>query len=464
MALTLVVVVIITALIFDFTNGFHDSANAMATSVATGAFKPRVAVLVAAVFNFVGASMSVEVAKTISGGIVDDQLIAAAGGVSIVFAGLVGAILWNLLTWLFGLPSSSSHAMFGGLIGAVLASAGWAGIHPGVIISKILLPALVAPLVAGVAAGFATRLAYRITDHTAHHASKTFLMGQRVSASMVALAHGTSDGQKTMGLITLVLVVSGFQTAQPGGTRPQEWVIVAAAMAIALGTYSGGWRIMRTMGKGLVEIESPQGFAAETAATATILASSHLGFGLSTTHVCSGAILGSGVGRQTKVNWGIASRMMSAWLLTLPAAGLVGAGACLVTKQGPWGFFVMLGVLIAACLVIVRVSHIHKVDHTNVTDSGKVKVLPGKKVRGSKRRISFVKIPKAVKLADDTAVPSLAAPSPAPSPSPAPAPSPAPVLVSADTIAGSRPAVKVVPRRKRSRRSLMADEGKAVTA
>jgi len=438
--LTLVIVVIATALVFDFTNGFHDSANAMATSVATGAFKPRVAVGVAAVLNLVGASISVEVAKTISGGIVDEGLIAASGGVSIVFAGLVGAILWNLITWLFGLPSSSSHAMFGGLIGAVLMSAGMAGVYPGAIISKILLPALVAPVVAGVAAGLGTALAYRVTDHTAHHASRTFRLGQRVSASMVALAHGTSDGQKTMGLITLVLVVSGYQASQVGGTRPQEWVILLAGLAIAGGTYSGGWRIMRTMGKGLVEIEPPQGFAAETAATAAILASSHLGFGLSTTHVCSGAILGSGVGRRTQVNWGVAGRMLAAWLLTLPAAGIVGALACLVAKQGLWGFFVMLAVLVAAALVIMRVSQHHKVDHKNVTDSSDVAVLPGKRLRGTNDRIRFVTIP-AWATADAADLP-----------------------IAAETIAATRPAVLTARPPDRPRDRAAANRSREVMA
>jgi PiT family inorganic phosphate transporter len=371
MTLTLVIIVIITALVFDFTNGFHDSANAMATSVATGAFSPKTAVLIAAVLNFAGASMSTEVAKTISSGIVDDRLVSP----EMVFAGLAGAIIWNLITWLVGLPSSSSHAMFGGLIGAVLAWAGMSGIHPGVIVSKILLPALVAPVVAGVASMIATRIAYRVTDHTAHHASNIFKNGQRVSAAMVALAHGTSDGQKTMGLITLVLVAAGYQES---GTRPHEWVIVLAGMAIALGTYSGGWRIMRTMGKGLVEIEPPQGFAAETASTVAILASSHLGFGLSTTHVCSGSILGSGLGRRTKVNWGIAGRMVVAWLLTLPAAAVVGAGASVLAHQGLWGFLMVLGLLLIAGLIILRISHRNKIDHNNVNESGDVDVLANK--------------------------------------------------------------------------------------
>jgi len=386
MTLTLVLIVIATALVFDFTNGFHDSANAMATSVATGAFKPKVAVAVAAVLNLAGALMATEVAKTISSGIVDDTLVTP----QVVFAGLCGAIMWNLITWLFGLPSSSSHAMFGGLIGAVVVSAGIAGIHPAVIVSKVLLPALLAPLVAGIASAFATRAAYRITDHTAEHSANTFRLGQRLSASMVALAHGTSDGQKTMGLITLVLVTAGYQTS---GTRPFIWVILLAGAAMALGTYSGGWRIMRTMGKGIVEVQSPQGFASETAATAAILASAHLGFALSTTHVCSGAILGSGVGRRIQVNWNIAGRMLIAWLLTLPAAAVVGGLASLVATQGLWGFFLMLAVLIAGALVILRLSHHHKVDSNNVNDSHEVNVLPGKKARGTKDAIRVVAMP-----------------------------------------------------------------------
>jgi len=386
MTLTLVIIVILTAVVFDFTNGFHDSANAMATSVATGAFKPKVAVAVAAVLNLAGALMATEVAKTISSGIVNDALVTP----QVVFAGLCGAIIWNLVTWLFGLPSSSSHAMFGGLIGAVVVSAGMEGISLPTIVSKVLLPALLAPLVAGIASAIATRAAYRITDHTAHHSANTFKIGQRVSASMVALAHGTSDGQKTMGLITLVLVTAGYQTS---GTRPYIWVILLAGTAMALGTYSGGWRIMRTMGKGIVEVEAPQGFASETAATAAILASAHLGFALSTTHVCSGAILGSGVGRRVKVNWNIASRMLVAWLLTLPAAAVVGGLASLVATRGLWGFFLMLGLLIAAALLILRLSHHHKVDAGNVNDSHEVNVLPGKKARGTDDAIRIVAMP-----------------------------------------------------------------------
>jgi PiT family inorganic phosphate transporter len=365
--LIIVTIVVITALAFDFTNGFHDSANAMATSVATGALSPKLAVTIAAVLNVVGATLSTEVAKTISSGIVTDSLVTP----SMVFAGLVGAILWNLVTWLFGLPSSSSHALFGGLIGAVLVKAGMSGIHPDVILSKIILPALVAPVVAGLAAALATRVAYRITDHTAHHARGIFKHAQSISASMVALAHGTSDGQKTMGIITLVLVAGGFQQS---GTAPHWWVILLAGTAIGLGTYSGGWRIMRTMGKGLCDIESPQGFAAETASTAAILASSHLGFALSTTHVCSGSILGSGIGRRTEVRWSTAGKMGVAWLVTLPCAAVVGALASWIAGWGIPGLLIDVVLLLVVAGLILRQSHHHSVDHQNVNDSGDVNI------------------------------------------------------------------------------------------
>jgi PiT family inorganic phosphate transporter len=372
--LFVVVAVVIVALVFDFTNGFHDSANAMAGPIATGALRPRTAVILAAVLNLVGACLSTEVAKTISGGFFDESLITAP----IILAGLVGAIVWNLLTWLFGLPSSSSHALFGGLIGAVVVGAGAGTVHGWVIVSKVLLPALVAPLVAGLAAAMATRLAYRITarprrspdDGSGTEAG--FKYGQAFTASLVALAHGTSDGQKTMGVITLVLIAAGLQQA---GSGPQWWVIIAAGVAIGLGTYSGGWRIMRTMGKGIVEIESPQGAASGAATAATILASSHLGFGLSTTHVSTGSILGSGVGREgADVRWGVARRMLFAWLLTLPAAGLVGGLAALLAGLGNTGVVVLLVLLALSCAVIYAFSRRHKVDRQNVTDSAEVMV------------------------------------------------------------------------------------------
>ena len=367
--LFVVIMVIVVALIFDFTNGFHDSANAMAGPVATGALRPRTAVILAAALNLLGACLSTAVAKTISGGFFDDALIT----VPIILAGLVGAIIWNLVTWLLGLPSSSSHALFGGLIGAVVVGAGIASVHGWVIVSKVLLPAIVAPLVAGIAAVWATRLAYRITRKTPSvHSNTGFKHGQAFTASMVALAHGTSDGQKTMGVITLVLIAANLQAS---GTGPQIWVIIASGLAIGVGTYSGGWRIMRTMGKGIVEIETPQGAASGAATSATILASAHLGFGLSTTHVSTGSILGSGVGRGAEVRWSVARRMVFAWLLTLPGAGLVGALAALLSNQGVVGVVALLVLLAGACLVIYFVSRRHKITYANVTESHEVLVL-----------------------------------------------------------------------------------------
>ena len=367
--LLIVAIVVIVALVFDFTNGFHDAANAMATSVATGALTPRRAVALAAVLNVVGAFLSTEVAKTISGGMVDDSFVTP----EMVLAGLCGAILWNLLTWLLGLPSSSSHALFGGLIGAVLVGAGASGVHWPVIVSKILLPAVVAPVVAGLAAALATRAAYRVMRGANREGgARMFRAGQTVSASFVALAHGTSDGQKTMGVITLVLVTGGYQAS---GTGPHLWVIVAAGLAIGLGTYSGGWRIMRTMGKGLVEIQSPQGFAAETSSSVAILASSHMGFGLSTTHVASGSILGSGLGRGTEVRWGTARRMAYAWALTLPAAGAVGALAALLTRLGTGGSLLVVVILAVFSAIIWRVSRRAAVSHANVNEQSDVVVL-----------------------------------------------------------------------------------------
>jgi len=369
----LVAVVIVTALFFDFTNGFHDSANAMGTSVATGAFRPRTAVVIAAILNVVGAFLSTEVAKTISGGIVNDALVTP----TMIFAGLVAAILWNMTTWLFGLPSSSSHALFGGLIGAVLIGAGAAGVNFSVVVSKILLPAVAAPVVAGLAAGLATFLVYRwFRGVEQGPAAGWFRRAQTVSASMIALAHGTSDGQKTMGVITLVLITGGYQAA---GTGPQTWVIATAGLAIGLGTYSGGWRIMRTMGKGLVDLQSPQGFAAETTSAAAILASAHMGFGLSTTQVCSGSIIGTGAGRKlATVRWGKARRMVYGWMLTLPAAALFGAIAAAVALTGPLGVLIVLLALLAGSGGIFAISRRTAVTHLNVNDSPNVTVSFGR--------------------------------------------------------------------------------------
>ncbi|MFF1375157.1 anion permease [Streptomyces sp. NPDC058308] len=356
-------IVIVTALVFDFTNGFHDTANAMATTISTGALKPKTAVAMSAVLNLVGAFLSVEVAKTISGGIVNEDGLKT----EVIFAALVGAILWNLLTWLVGLPSSSSHALFGGLIGAAVMSMGWSSINGGTVVTKILIPAVAAPLVAGIAATLATRLTYRIGRNTDQKATaKGYRAGQIASAGLVSLAHGTNDAQKTMGIITLALITGGVLNP---GANPPMWVIVSAGIAIALGTYLGGWRIIRTMGKGLTDLAPQQGFAAQTSAATAILASSHIGFSLSTTQVCSGAVMGAGLGRKGGVvRWSTATRMFVAWGLTLPAAGLVGAGAEFLTKQGPWGITATAALLVAGAGVIWALSRRNAVDHTNVTD------------------------------------------------------------------------------------------------
>ncbi len=376
--LFLVTMVIITALFFDFTNGFHDSANAMATSVATGALQPKMAVLIAAVLNVVGAFLSTEVAKTISGGIVNDALVTP----TMIFAGLVGAILWNLLTWLFGLPSSSSHALFGGLIGAVVIGAGVSGVNFSVVMSKIVLPAVMAPLVAGLAAGLATFALYKMVNRADSEPSAGwFRKAQSVSASLVALSHGTSDGQKTMGVITLVLITAGYQES---GTGPQLWVIASAGLAIGLGTYSGGWRIMRTMGKGIVDVQSPQGFAAETTSAAAILASSHMGFGLSTTQVCSGSIMGSGVGKKlAEVRWGTARKILYGWLLTLPAAALVGAVAAAIALTGPIGLVLVFVALLIGAGTIYMISKRAPVSRDNVNDAADVTINPVKETVGA---------------------------------------------------------------------------------
>jgi PiT family inorganic phosphate transporter len=332
--LIILVLLIATALAFDFTNGFHDTGNAMATSIATGALKPKTAVLLAGVLNLVGAFLSVEVAVTVTTSVLKIQdsktgalvpSIDASMGLTIIFAGLIGGILWNLLTWLFGIPSSSSHALFGGLIGAGIAAIGLAGVNwPGVI-SKVLVPAIAAPFIAGLVAACGTWLVYRISRNVVKKRREDgFRWGQIATASLVALSHGTNDAQKTMGVIALALITTGHLTGNEDGLP--FWVILSCALAIGLGTYIGGWRVIRTLGKGLVEIESPQGLAAEASSAAIILSSSAAGMALSTTHVATGSILGSGVGKPgAQVRWAVAGRMALAWLVTLPAAAIVGA-------------------------------------------------------------------------------------------------------------------------------------------
>ncbi|MDN5807600.1 MAG: inorganic phosphate transporter [Brevibacterium sp.] len=379
-----VVLVIVLALFFDFTNGFHDTANAMATPIATGAIKPKTAVTLAALLNLVGAFLSTEVAKTISGGIIKE----GDGGVQItpdfILAGLIGAILWNMATWRFGLPSSSSHALFGGLIGAAIVGTGLNSVDFGVFLSKVVLPALAAPIIAGVGAYLCTRLAYSITRRngegkTAHRAP--FKYGQIFSSSLVALAHGTNDAQKTMGVITLVLVSANLQDH---GTGPHIWVIAACALAIALGTYVGGWRIIDTLGTKLTTVKPAQGLAAETSTAAAILASSHLGFALSTTQVASGSVLGSGMGRKgADVQWSTAGRIASGWLLTIPAAGIVGGIAAGIAHLGTIG--VVIDTVIAVIAVLWIFLSSLKAKQTDLSNFDTVGEAVG--IRGRKRKI-----------------------------------------------------------------------------
>jgi inorganic phosphate transporter, PiT family len=386
-ATLILVLVIVTALAFDFTNGFHDTANAMATSIATGALRPKVAVALSAVLNLLGAFLSVEVALTVTNSVIKIQgddgapkpdLVSDQGYalLLIILAGLVGGIVWNLTTWLLGLPSSSSHALFGGLIGSAVAALGFSGINwngdgtelDGVI-GKVVLPALASPLIAGLVAALGTWLIYRVTVGVAERFTETgFRWGQVGSASLVSLAHGTNDAQKTMGVITLALIASGHWSDT--GAVP-FWVKLSCALAISLGTYVGGWRIIRTLGKGLVEIRSPQGMAAESSSAAVILVSSHFGFALSTTQVTTGSVIGSGVGKPgAEVRWGVAGRMVVAWLLTLPAAAVVGAAIWWVGDLlgGYAGPIAMVAILLALSGFIYLRSRLQPISAENVND------------------------------------------------------------------------------------------------
>jgi inorganic phosphate transporter, PiT family len=323
-SLLLLVIVIGTALAFDFTNGFHDTANAMATSIATRALRPKIAVALCALLNFAGAFLSIKVAATIAEGIVESGVL----DLRTLFAGLVGAIAWNLLTWSAGLPSSSSHALIGGLVGAGLVAGGWDAIKGDVLVEAVIAPAILAPLICGLAALIGTFVAYRMLSRQrdADTTERAYRFGQIGTASLVSLAHGTNDAQKTMGVIAIALAAHGTLNQAGEEFAVPLWVKVSAATAIALGTFIGGWRIIHTMGHRLTEIEAPQGFVTEASSAATILSSSYFGYSLSTTHTVSGGILGTGLGKRlAEVRWGIAGRMVIAWVLTLPAAALVAA-------------------------------------------------------------------------------------------------------------------------------------------
>ncbi|GAB2488489.1 inorganic phosphate transporter [Jatrophihabitans fulvus] len=316
----LVVVIVIVALGFDYTNGFHDAANAIATSISTKALTPRVALAMAAVMNIVGALISVEVAKTIGGGIIDPAV--GRSGLVIVLAALVGAIVWNLGTWYFGLPSSSSHALIGALLGAGLAGAEKA--HWDVLLDKVLIPMVASPLIGfGVSYLFMIALLWAFRKANAHRVNRGFRSAQIVSAAAMSFGHGTQDAQKTMGVIFLTLVING--DLQQGDGIP-FWVIISSALAISAGTYSGGWRIMRTLGRRIIQLTPASGFAAQTVASAVMLSTAHYGLPVSTTHVISTSIMGVGATRRfSAVRWGVAGNIVVAWILTIPAAAAVAA-------------------------------------------------------------------------------------------------------------------------------------------
>jgi inorganic phosphate transporter, PiT family len=344
----LLVIVVGAALAFDFTNGFHDTANVVASSISTRALSPRMAIALASVLNFAGAFISLKVAATVATGIVDASQVTER----IAFAALIGAIAWNLMTWAYGLPSSSSHALIGGVLGAVLAAVGTGGIKGDGLVSNVIVPALVAPLLAFIVAGVSIAVIYRLVAHRRPGViTRGFRLGQVVSGSLLALSHGTNDAQKTMGVISLALVAHG-DIAQ-GHFHVPAWVVIVSASAIALGTYAGGWRIIRTLGTRIIKMDTAQGFASQSAGAAVILASSHFGYPLSSTQVISGGIVGAGAAKRlSAVRWGVAGNIVAAWVLTLPAAGAAGAltywlaGAFGAGAQGPLVIsVVLLGVL-----------------------------------------------------------------------------------------------------------------------
>ncbi len=336
----LLVVVVALALLFDFTNGFHDSANAIATAVSTRAMRPRVAVLMASVLNFVGAFVSLEVAATIAKGIVE------VGDVTllIIVAGLVGTISWNLITWYLGLPTSSSHALIGGMVGAVIVATSLEGVKWDSLVDKVIIPSGAAPLI-GLAFGaiIAVAATWAAKGLSPSVANRLFRFLQIGSSGFMSFTHGQNDAQKTMGLIALALIVSGHLDAD--NLKIPVWVIVSAASAISLGTYIGGWRIIRTVGSKIVKLEPHQGFAAQTGAGAVLFFTGQVGFPVSTTHTISGAVLGAGATRRlSAVRWGIAGQIMIAWVITLPATAIMAAIAYSLTLL-PGGSFILAAVV-----------------------------------------------------------------------------------------------------------------------
>ena len=320
--------VVAVALFFDFTNGFHDTANSIATSVSTRAMSPRVAVISAAILNFLGAFVSFAVAATIAKGIVEQEVVTP----DVILAGLVGAITWNLVTWYLGLPSSSSHALIGGILGSAVAAAGFDVVQWDGLKDKVLIPSLLAPFL-GVVLAAALMIAITWVIRRAHpgKVNRGFRRLQLVSGAFVAFTHGTNDAQKTMGIIMLALISTGHLSAD--AERPPTWVIVSAALAMALGTYAGGWRIIKTLGTRIAKLDPPQGFAAQTACASILWTTAHYGFPVSTTHTISGSVMGAGASRRlSAVRWGVAGNILVAWVMTIPCAALVGAAMELVTR------------------------------------------------------------------------------------------------------------------------------------
>jgi inorganic phosphate transporter, PiT family len=374
------VLVVVTALAFDFTNGFHDTANAVATAIATGALKPKAAVVMSALLNFVGAFISISVAATIAKGIVNPQVLAGGGGLVLVLAALLGAILWNLITWYLTIPSSSSHALIGGVIGATLVASGSGAIDLHKLVQSVIVPAVLSPFICGAVALLGTFAAYRLIRLLrAGEAEKGYRLGQIGSASLVSLAHGTNDAQKTMGVISLALIAHGNISATH--FYVPFWVKLGCALAIALGTATGGWRIINTMGNRLTEIAPPQGFAAESSSAAVILASSYYGYPLSTTQVVSGGVMGAGLGKRfASVHWDVVGQMVAAWVFTIPSAALLGAGAWEISdlfSNTAAGSIITALIAAAGALVLFRLAQHNKVtpdelDRTSATTDAAV--------------------------------------------------------------------------------------------
>jgi inorganic phosphate transporter, PiT family len=326
--LAIIIAVVVVALAFDYTNGFHDAANAIATSISTRALTPRIALVMAAIMNFVGAFLGQKVANTVSDVIVPGG--SASHGLVVVMAGLIGAISWNLITWYFGLPSSSSHALIGGLVGAAIASGSL--VHWSVIVDKVVIPMVVSPLVGfGLAFSVMLSIMWIFRRRNPHRTQRGFRLAQTASAGAMALGHGLQDAQKTMGVIFLALLTGGFVSSDDG---LPVWVIVSAASAISLGTYSGGWRIMRTLGRRIIHLDPARGFASESVAASVLYTTAFVFEApISTTHIITSSVMGAGATKRlSAVRWGVATNIVGAWVSTFPAAGLMAALVYFVLK------------------------------------------------------------------------------------------------------------------------------------